>query len=58
MFEGVSQYGTVLGATGEEQSRALLALNQMYAKGTVQAEELKVSSGTLYQTQSGSSSRH
>lgn len=41
LFEGVSQYGTVLGATGEEQSRALLALNQMYAKGTVQAEELK-----------------
>lgn len=41
LFDGVSQYGTVLGATGEEQSRALLALNQMYAKGTVQAEELK-----------------
>ncbi|WP_407732135.1 tape measure protein [Pseudocitrobacter faecalis] len=41
LFEGVSQYGTVLGATGEEQSRALLAINQMYAKGTVQAEELK-----------------
>ncbi|WP_454778818.1 tape measure protein [Klebsiella michiganensis] len=41
LFEGVSQYGTVLGATGEEQSRALLALNQMYSKGTVQAEELK-----------------
>lgn len=41
LFEGVSQYGTVLGATGEEQSRALLALNQMFSKGTVQAEELK-----------------
>ncbi|HDX5343354.1 TPA: tape measure protein [Citrobacter sedlakii] len=41
LFEGVSQYGTVLGATGEEQSRALLALNQMYSKGNIQAEELK-----------------
>ncbi|EMG7904215.1 tape measure protein [Enterobacter hormaechei] len=41
LFEGVSQYGTVLGATGEEQSRALLALNQMYSKGVVSSEELK-----------------
>ncbi|ELO6878160.1 tape measure protein [Escherichia coli] len=41
LFEGVSQYGTVLGATGEEQSRALLALNQMYSKGIVSSEELK-----------------
>lgn len=41
LFEGISQYGTVLGATGEEQSRALLALNQMYSKGNIQAEELK-----------------
>ncbi|MBJ2082586.1 tape measure protein [Serratia ureilytica] len=41
LFEGVAEYSTVLGASAEEQSRALLALNQMYSKGTVQAEELK-----------------
>lgn len=41
LFEGVSEYGTVLGATADDQSRALKALNQMYSKGTVQAEELK-----------------
>jgi tape measure domain-containing protein len=41
IFEGVSEYGTVLGATADDQSRALKALNQMYSKGTVQSEELK-----------------
>lgn len=41
IFEGVSEYGTVLGATADDQSRALRALNQMYSKGTVQSEELK-----------------
>ncbi|WP_257014172.1 tape measure protein [Serratia fonticola] len=41
LFEGVSEYGTVLGASAEDQSRALKALNQMYSKGTVMSEELK-----------------
>ncbi|MFV8904147.1 tape measure protein [Serratia fonticola] len=41
LFEGVSEYGTVLGASAEDQSRALKALNQMYSKGQVMAEELK-----------------
>ncbi|CVB06821.1 tape measure domain [Serratia marcescens] len=41
LFEGVAEYSTVLGASAEEQSRALLALNQIYSKDTVQAEELK-----------------
>ncbi|HAT3731876.1 TPA: tape measure protein [Serratia marcescens] len=41
IFEGVSEYGTVLGASADDQSRALKALNQMYSKGTIQSEELK-----------------
>ncbi|HEJ7028066.1 TPA: tape measure protein [Serratia marcescens] len=41
IFEGVSEYGTVLGASADDQSRALKALSQMYSKGTIQSEELK-----------------
>lgn len=41
IFEGVSEYGTVIGASADDQSRALKALNQMYSKGTIQSEELK-----------------
>ncbi|HGM5608791.1 tape measure protein [Serratia sp. IR-2025] len=41
LFEGVSEYGTVLGASADEQSRALKALNQMASKGQIMSEELK-----------------
>ncbi|MDP8729473.1 tape measure protein [Serratia marcescens] len=41
LFEGVSEYATVLGASADEQSRALKALNQMASKGQIMSEELK-----------------
>lgn len=41
LFEGVSEYGRVVGATSEEQSRSIRALQQMLSKGTIQSEELK-----------------
>lgn len=41
LFEGVSEYGRVVGATADEQSRSLRALQQMVSKGQVMSEELK-----------------
>ena len=41
IFEGASEWGLVTGASADEQSRALKALNQMMAKGQVMSEELK-----------------
>lgn len=41
LFEGVSQYGLVVGASSEEASRALTSLQQMLSKQTIQSEELK-----------------
>lgn len=41
IFEGASEWGLVTGASADEQSRALKALNQMMSKGTVMSEELK-----------------
>lgn len=41
VFEGLSEYGTVLGLTAEESSRALLALQQMASKSKVSMEELR-----------------
>lgn len=41
IFEGASEWGLVTGASSEEASRALKALNQMMSKGTVMSEELK-----------------
>ncbi|WP_223815607.1 MULTISPECIES: tape measure protein [unclassified Pantoea] len=41
IFSAVSEYGTVLGTTADEQSRAFTALQQMASKGTIMSEELK-----------------
>ncbi|HAT6804351.1 TPA: tape measure protein [Citrobacter freundii] len=41
LFEGVSEYGRVVGATADEQSRSMRAIQQMLSKGTIQSEELK-----------------
>ena len=41
IFEGASEWGLVTGASADEASRALKALNQMMAKGQVMSEELK-----------------
>ncbi|MDD9238734.1 tape measure protein [Enterobacter roggenkampii] len=41
IFEGASEWGLVTGASADEASRALKALNQMMSKGTVMSEELK-----------------
>lgn len=41
IFEGASEWGLVTGASADEQSRALKALNQIMAKGQVMSEELK-----------------
>lgn len=41
IFEGASEWGLVTGASKDEASRALKALNQMMSKGTVMSEELK-----------------
>ncbi|MDM3066122.1 tape measure protein [Citrobacter sp. CK180] len=41
VFEGLSEYGTVLGLSAEESSRALLALQQMASKSKVSMEELR-----------------
>lgn len=41
LFEGATEYGTVLGATAESQSLALKAFNQMASKGQIYSEELK-----------------
>ncbi|VAF02818.1 tape measure domain [Enterobacter hormaechei] len=41
IFEGASEWGLVAGASADEQSRALKALNQMMAKGQIMSEELK-----------------
>ncbi|MES3519370.1 tape measure protein [Enterobacter asburiae] len=41
IFEGASEWGLVTGASSDEASRALKALNQMMAKGQIYSEELK-----------------
>ncbi|MEH3464937.1 tape measure protein [Enterobacter roggenkampii] len=41
IFEGASEWGLVTGASADEASRALKALNQIMAKGQVMSEELK-----------------
>lgn len=41
MFEGMSEYATVLQVDPEQYKRAFTAINQMMSKGTVQSEELK-----------------
>ncbi|MEB2702995.1 tape measure protein [Citrobacter koseri] len=41
VFEGLSEYGTVLGLSAEESGRALLALQQMASKSKVSMEELR-----------------
>jgi hypothetical protein len=41
VFEAFSSFGTVRGATGDSMKRALVAVQQMASKGTVNAEELK-----------------
>ena len=41
IFQSTSEYGLVVGATAEQQSLALKALNQMMSKGQVMSEELK-----------------
>jgi len=41
VFEAFSSFGTVRGASGESMQRALVAVQQMASKGTVNAEELK-----------------
>lgn len=41
VFEAFSSFGTVRGATGDSMKRALVAVQQMAGKGTVNAEELK-----------------
>lgn len=40
VFEAFSSFGTVRGATGDSMKRALVAVQQMAAKGQVMAEEL------------------
>ena len=41
IFESISKAASVMGLTSEQTSGALLALQQMVSKGTVQAEELR-----------------
>lgn len=41
IFKAFSSFGTVRGATGDSMKRALVAVQQMAGKGTVNAEELK-----------------
>ena len=41
IFEGASEWGLVTGASADEASRALKALNQMMSKGQIMSEELK-----------------
>lgn len=41
LFSSMSEYGLAVGATADESSRALIALNQMLSKGTIQSEELR-----------------
>jgi len=41
VFEAFSSFGTVRGATGDSMKRALVAVQQMASKGTINAEELK-----------------
>lgn len=41
LFEGVSEYGRVVGATADEQSRSLRALQQMLSKSKLSAEEVR-----------------
>ncbi|WP_234011434.1 tape measure protein [Cronobacter sakazakii] len=41
IFEGASEWGLVTGASSDEASRALKALNQMMSKGQIMSEELK-----------------
>lgn len=41
VFEAVSKAASVMGLSAEQSSGALLALQQMVSKGTVQAEELR-----------------
>jgi hypothetical protein len=41
VFEAFSSFGTVRGASGESMKRALVAVQQMASKGTINAEELK-----------------
>jgi len=45
IFESVAKAGASLGLSNENLERTFLALNQMYSKGTVQAEELKTQLG-------------
>lgn len=41
IFQSTSEYGLVVGATAEQQSLALKAIQQMMSKGQVMSEELK-----------------
>lgn len=41
IFASITKAGSALGLSVETQERAFLALNQMFSKGTVQAEELR-----------------
>ncbi|EGP0992753.1 tape measure protein [Escherichia coli] len=41
LFEAMAIKGRSVGATGEQQNRALVAIQQMASKGKVQAEELR-----------------
>lgn len=41
LFEGVSEYGRVVGATADEQSRTMRALQQILSKGKLSAEEVR-----------------
>ncbi len=41
IFTAVTEAGTVLGMDSQQQSRSLVALQQMLSKGTVSAEELR-----------------
>ncbi|WP_225783329.1 tape measure protein [Xenophilus sp. Marseille-Q4582] len=41
IFEAISKASSVMGLTSEQSAGALLALQQMISKGTVQAEELR-----------------
>lgn len=41
LFEGVSEYGRVVGATADEQSRSMRALQQSLSKGKMSAEEVR-----------------
>lgn len=51
LFEGISEYGRVTGATAEEQSRSLTAISQILSKGQLMAEEVK---GQLAESSVGS----